>query len=65
MLHRKLAEKKFVGDLKSAGKKIFVWTVNLPAEMKRFTKFGVDGIISDHPKLLVQKPATNATKRQQ
>jgi len=65
MLHRKLAEKKLVGDLKSAGKKIFVWTVNLPAEMKRFTKSGADGIISDHPKLLVQTLATKATKRRQ
>jgi glycerophosphoryl diester phosphodiesterase len=63
MLHRKLADKKLIGELKSASKKIFVWTVNLPAEMKRLAKFGVDGIVSDHPKLLAQVPASEPMER--
>jgi len=52
IVHHKLARKDFVSEGKAAGKKIFVWTVNVPAEMKRFVKLGVDGIISDHPKRL-------------
>jgi glycerophosphoryl diester phosphodiesterase len=31
-----------------------VWTVNATVDMKRFSKWGVDGIISDHPKRLVR-----------
>jgi glycerophosphoryl diester phosphodiesterase len=42
----------FISEIKAAGKKIFVWTVNIPADMKRFSQWGVDGIISDNPKRL-------------
>jgi glycerophosphoryl diester phosphodiesterase len=49
----KLVEKKIVDEIKSAGKKIIVWTVNLTSEMKKFSQMGVDGIISDNPKRLV------------
>jgi glycerophosphoryl diester phosphodiesterase len=45
----KLARKDLVAEVKAAGKKIFVWTVNGGADMKRFVKLGVDGIISDYP----------------
>jgi glycerophosphoryl diester phosphodiesterase len=54
ILHRKLIKKAFIAEAKSAGKKLFVWTVNLPAEMRRFSRLGVDGIISDDPGLLVR-----------
>jgi glycerophosphoryl diester phosphodiesterase len=47
-----LFSQSLVADLKAAQKKILLWTVNAPAEMKRFAKQGVDGIISDHPGLL-------------
>ena len=43
-------------QLRGAGKKIFVWTVNAQAGMKRFSEWGVDGIISDNPKLLRSFP---------
>jgi glycerophosphoryl diester phosphodiesterase len=43
---------KHISEIKAAGKKILVWTVNVPAEMKRFAQWGVDGIISDDPKRL-------------
>ncbi len=42
-----------ISPIKAAGKKILVWTVNLPAEMRRFVEWGVDGIISDSPEQLV------------
>jgi glycerophosphoryl diester phosphodiesterase len=59
--HRKLVSKRLIDEMKGAGKKIFVWTVNATVDMKRFSRWGVDGIISDHPKRLVR--ALRRTKR--
>jgi glycerophosphoryl diester phosphodiesterase len=50
---RKLVRKRLVEEIKAAGKKILVWTVNATVDMRRFSKWGVDGIISDHPNRLV------------
>lgn len=47
-----LVRRDLIADIKAAGKKILVWTVNLPADMERFSQWGVDGIISDNPRLL-------------
>jgi glycerophosphoryl diester phosphodiesterase len=52
--HRKVVRKKLIDEIKAAGKKIFVWTVNATVDIKRFSKWGVDGIISDHPKRLAR-----------
>jgi glycerophosphoryl diester phosphodiesterase len=41
-----------VQKAKQKGKKIFVWTVNYPAEMKKLIDLGVDGIITDVPDIL-------------
>jgi len=50
--HYKLLQQALISEIASAGKKILVWTVNAPADMKRFSKWGVDGIISDNPRQL-------------
>ena len=47
-----LAEADLIRKIKGAGKKVIVWTVNEPADMKRFAECGVDGIISDDTSLL-------------
>ena len=52
IFHHRLVRKELVARMKSAGKKTFVWTVNSPSEMKRFARWGVDGIISDDPRVL-------------
>jgi glycerophosphoryl diester phosphodiesterase len=52
--HHKLVKRNVIGEIKAAGKKILVWTVNATVDMKRFSKWGVDGIVSDHPKRLVR-----------
>jgi glycerophosphoryl diester phosphodiesterase len=52
--HYKLARQELISKIKDAGKKILVWTVNVPADMKRLSRWGVDGIISDDPKRLAQ-----------
>jgi len=50
--HFALAQRELLPEIKAAGKKILVWTVNVPSDMSRFSEWGVDGIISDHPKRL-------------
>lgn len=49
---RNIVDKEFVRDAKQNGKRLFVWTVNYPSEMKKFINLGVDGIITDVPDLL-------------
>ncbi len=53
--HHSLARKKVISEMQERGKKVFVWTVNSSADMKRFIAWGVDGIISDHPERLAQR----------
>ena len=60
--HYALLRKDLISQMQSAGKKILVWTVNLPADMKRFSNWGVDGIISDDPKLLARTLALPVRK---
>jgi glycerophosphoryl diester phosphodiesterase len=52
--HYKLVRQSVIDEIKRAGRKVLVWTVNSANEMKRFSKWGVDGIISDDPKRLVR-----------
>jgi glycerophosphoryl diester phosphodiesterase len=60
--HHKLLRRSAVSQIKTAGKKILVWTVNVPADIQRFAKWGVDGIISDHPKRLARTLAFSPRK---
>ena len=38
-----------VDAIQKAGFKVYTWTVNAPAEIRRMQQLGVDGIISDYP----------------
>lgn len=58
-----LVRRNQISEMRAVGKKILVWTVNLPADMKRFSKWGVDGIISDNPKLLAKTLASPSRKQ--
>ena len=49
---RNIVDEEFVQEAKRNGKKIFVWTVNYPAEMEKLISLGVDGIITDVPDTL-------------
>lgn len=49
---RDIVDGPFVQMARQKGKKIFVWTVNHPEEMKKFIDLGVDGIITDVPDVL-------------
>lgn len=50
-----LLGQELFAQLRAEGKKVFLWTVNSPADMRRFSEWGVDGIISDNPKLSLHR----------
>jgi glycerophosphoryl diester phosphodiesterase len=52
ILEQKLAVPELIRKIKGGGKKVFVWTVNDAAEMRRFAELRVDGIISDETSLM-------------
>ena len=52
--HYRLLSPRLVEKLHAAGKTVVTWTVNDPRQMLRAARMGVDGIISDDTKLLVE-----------
>lgn len=52
--HYPLLSRRLVEKLHSAGKTVIIWTVNERRQMLRAAEMGVDGIISDNTRLLVQ-----------
>jgi glycerophosphoryl diester phosphodiesterase len=52
--HFALLTRPLLEKLHAAEKKVVVWTVNKPDEMLRYAEWGVDGIVSDIPELLVR-----------
>jgi glycerophosphoryl diester phosphodiesterase len=53
-LERGLCSAAVLDSLHSAGKQVFVWTVNRDHEMRTFADLGVDGLISDDTARLVR-----------
>ena len=47
--HHQHVDYLLVASVHGAGKAVFVWTVNDPAEVRRFLALGVDGICTDFP----------------
>ena len=47
--HHQHVDDALVSSLHGAGKALYVWTVNDPAEVRRFLALGVDGICTDFP----------------
>lgn len=45
-------------EAQGVGLKVVVWTVNTEADMRRLIAWGVDGIISDYPDVLMRVAAT-------
>jgi glycerophosphoryl diester phosphodiesterase len=52
--HYKLTTTELLEDLRAAGKEVIVWTVNREEDVRRFVGWGVDGIVSDAPEMLVR-----------
>ncbi len=60
--HYRLLSRRLVARLHDAGKLVVTWTVNDRKQMLRAAELGVDGIISDDTKLLVQTLGTPTTE---
>ena len=54
ILAESLVRKELVEKIHDQGMRLLVWTVNKPEVMRRLAAWGVDGIISDDPALLVR-----------
>jgi glycerophosphoryl diester phosphodiesterase len=57
--HHAILSAPLLEQLRSDGKKVIVWTVNSPRDMRRFWEWGVDGLVSDNPGLLSRTLATS------
>lgn len=64
IVSRGLVKRNLVDEVQAAGRRILVWTVNDRRAMLRLAEWGVDGIISDDTKLLVDTLG-NRTERTQ
>ncbi|MBO4209360.1 glycerophosphodiester phosphodiesterase [Micromonospora echinofusca] len=49
------ARPQLVPALRAAGHRIYVWTVNEPADLDLVLESGVDGVITDRPALVLQR----------
>jgi len=49
-----LTSQKHIEKVHAMGKEVNVWTVNKKSSMIKMQNKGVDGIITDHPDLLVE-----------
>jgi len=52
MAHRRLVAADLLAAVHGAGGELFVWTVNRRADAARLAALGVDGLISDDPRVL-------------
>jgi glycerophosphoryl diester phosphodiesterase len=53
-LHHRLARESLVQKAKEAGLHVAVWTVDDPAWIERAKKIGIDALITNDPKLMIQ-----------
>jgi glycerophosphoryl diester phosphodiesterase len=51
MAHRLLVTARLVRSVHGAGGEVYVWTVDDTAQIKRFERLGVDGVITNDPRL--------------
>lgn len=51
MLYHKTVSKATLETVHRAGGRVFTWTVDDAAQLRRLRNWGVDGIASNHPEL--------------
>ena len=52
--HYKMASQELIEDLHRAGQQVILWTVNREGDVRQLVGWGVDGIVSDDPEMLVR-----------
>lgn len=58
----RLLSRMLVEEIHAAGKLVVTWTLNEPKRLLRVAELGVDGIISDDPKLLTETLTNRETR---
>ena len=58
MAHRSVVTRRFADMLHAAGGELYVWTVDDAGDIARFESLGVDGVISNDPRLFGARRAT-------
>ena len=48
----RVIDRRFVTAMKSRSLQVHVWTVNEPKEMERLLDLGIDGLMTDRPRVL-------------
>jgi glycerophosphoryl diester phosphodiesterase len=61
MIQHRVCTTRLIGHAHASGRRVYVWTVDRPDQMRRFIELGVDGIISNRPDLVHE--AMEAQKR--
>lgn len=56
-INRQSAEKNTIDRVQRQGRRVFVYTVNAPSDIRRLIELGVDGIFTDDPYLALQETA--------
>jgi glycerophosphoryl diester phosphodiesterase len=51
MAHRLLVSRRLVASVHAAGGELYVWTVDDAARIRAFERMGVDGVITNDPRL--------------
>jgi glycerophosphoryl diester phosphodiesterase len=54
-----LVDRELGDQVKAAGKKVMVWTVNRPKQMRQLAEWGVDGVITDNTELAIHASTLN------
>ena len=58
MVHRLLVSRLLVARVHEAGGQIYVWTVDDSGEIARLEALGVDGVITNDPRLFAPEPVS-------
>jgi glycerophosphoryl diester phosphodiesterase len=53
MAHWRLVTPRLLRAVRDAGGQLYVWTVDDPARIRRLEALGVDGVITNDPRLFV------------
>jgi glycerophosphoryl diester phosphodiesterase len=61
MIQHRVCTERLIRIVHDSGRKVNVWTVDRPEQMRRFIEMGVDGIISNRPDLVKEALAAEST----
>lgn len=63
MIQHRVCTARLVREVQNSGRRVYVWTVDRPDQMRRLIGMGVDGIISNRPDLVKEAAAEMRLER--